>query len=173
MKKFISVFLVLSLCAASAYAVTQTDVVTTVIDKAEQLLGYTDEKKINDVLDEFQQAYADGDMQGVISCFDRKTQNAVGASVNIGNALISKFSGISVGLSDMFTLGVAAGNFAIEFSDREINTVSDTTAQVTGTLTEKYNDTFEGEVEQQTRAVFTLVKEDGDWHISNIEDAVS
>ncbi len=173
MKKFISVVLVLCLCASAAYVATQTDVVSAVVDKTEQLFGNTDEKKINDVLDDFQQAYAAGDMQEVLSCFDQKTRNAADSQLNIGNALISEITGFDIGLSDMFSLGTAAGNFEIKLSDREMDRISDTSARVTGMLTEKYNDTFAGEVKQQHKAIFTLVKEGRKWYISNIEEAVS
>lgn len=121
----------------------------------------SDEALIRDRMEEFRDAYNSGDMEALLDCFDRRTRNTYRSALNVGNALIG-LTGFSVGIEDLFSLGVGvmAEGDVMAFGEMEIELLSDTKAQVTVELTYQdveYSDTY--------TATFKLVKEDNDWFI--------
>ena len=127
----------------------------------------SDERMINERIDAFLDAYNSGNMQGVMECFDAKTRNKYQGMMGIGNALISGSSGFGFSISDMFGVGVGTMSEGdiLTISDRSITIDSETTATVIGILSYK-----DKHAEMSDRAVITMVKEDGEWFIKDIED---
>ncbi len=126
----------------------------------------SDEELIESRIDRFLDAYNSGDMDEVLECLDSKTKNTFKASAAFGNALIGK-TGFDYTLSDLFSLsiGVVSEDDILTVSDISISMVSDDKATVDVTLS--YKDKLS---DIQEKAVFTMVKEDGDWFIKNLEN---
>ena len=126
-------------------------------------LGKSDEELIRDRMNAFLTAYNSGDLQGVLHCMDAKTRNTYQSALNIGNVLVG-LSGVSIGLEDLFGLGVGlmTEGDLLEFENMEISIRSDTKATVTVTMS--YNEPGASYSEDVR---FTLVKENGDWFIKN------
>ena len=123
----------------------------------------SDETLIEDRVNTFLTAYNSGDMEEVIACFDAKTRNTYKAAMNIGNGLIG-MTGFDVGIADLFGLGVAlmSDEDVLKLDDMEISIISDNRAIVQGPLSYRENQkSYSGTVK------LLLVKENGDWYISN------
>ena len=125
----------------------------------------SDEELIESKINKFLQAYNSGDMDGVLECLDAKTKNTVKASMNIGSALIGK-TGFGITFSDLFSLGIGtmSEEDVLTISEKTINIESDVKATVDVTL--GYKDKLS---DMQEKAIFTMVKEDDDWFIKNLE----
>lgn len=125
----------------------------------------SDEELIESRIDAFLNAYNSGDMEAVMECLDSKTRNTLQAVMNIGDNLIGE-TGFNISLSDMFGLGVGM------MSDEDILTISDMTINITGDteatvdVTLGYKDVFS---ENRESAYFTMIKEDNDWFIKNLQ----
>lgn len=122
----------------------------------------SDETLIRERMETFAKAYNAGDMEKVLDCFDARTRNAYKAILNIGNSLIGQ-SGVSIDISDMFSLGVAfmGEGDLLEFRDIDITIQSESSAVVTATM--EYG--VESEKSEET-VTFSMVKEESDWYIA-------
>lgn len=125
----------------------------------------SDEELIESRINNFLKAYNSGDIDAVLDCLDAKTRNTYKAAMNIGNVLIGK-TGFGFDLSDLFGLGVGlmSEDDILTISDTTINMVDDTKATVDVTL--GYKDKMS---DMQEKAFFTMIKEDNDWFIKNLE----
>lgn len=125
----------------------------------------SDKELIESRINSFLKAYNSGDMDAVLECLDAKTKNTYKAAMNIGNVLIGK-TGFGIKLSDLFgiSVGTMSEDDILTISDTTINMVDDTKATVDVTLgyKDKISDT-------QEKAFFTMIKEDNDWFIKNLE----
>lgn len=136
--------------------------VIAVILAAAQLGGFlrSDEKKIEDRMNAFLQAYNSGDLSEALESFDAKTRNTYKSILNVGNTLIG-LTGVEIDITDLFTLGVALNEGQIlRFDEMEIAFQSDTKATVSTTM--HYQD-MQSTYSQKVK--FTLTKENGDWYI--------
>lgn len=129
----------------------------------------SDEDLINERIEEFVSSYNNGDMEAVMECFDQRTKSLMGATVGIGEALIGGAAGFDVSMSDMFGLGAGLneGDMLklrnIQFTVPEGAESVSVNAEITMSIS------FMGQSQSQSSSVqFEMVKEDGDWFISNI-----
>lgn len=128
-----------------------------------EALLLSDEDMIRNRMDAFTKAYNAGDMEKCLDCLDSKTRNQYSALVNIGNALIGK-TGFKIAIADMFALGVALTDEGdvLTFKELDINIQSETSARVKATMVYSENSD-----EMESTVTFHLVKEDGDWYITD------
>lgn len=149
-RKILAVFMVLLLCLSFLSACTSPK---------------SDEELIESRINTFLKAYNSGDMDAVLECLDAKTKNTYKSAMNIGNALIGK-TGFDISLSDMFSIGVGilSDEDILSISNMAVSIIDDNNATVDVTLgyRDKMTDTLE-------KAVFTMIKEDNDWFIKNLE----
>lgn len=135
--------------------------------QVDQVAGYfrSDEEQIQFRIEKFLRAYNSGDTEGILECMDQKTRNGLQASVNVANALAG-MTGFKLDFSDLFSMGVW------QMSEGDILEISDVVIEVTGEdrarvdVTLSYDDRVS---EMEDEAFFTMVKEDGDWFIENLE----
>lgn len=126
----------------------------------------TDEQLIIERLDSFTTSYNAGDIDGAIESFDTKTKTLAQSMLGIGNALLGGIIGIDLDLKDLFGLSAAfSGCDMIEISNMDNLTIDAETATVDVTLT--MNEPINGTSVTED-VTFYLVKENGDWFISNL-----
>ncbi|MGM9640151.1 MAG: hypothetical protein ACI3V3_02155 [Faecousia sp.] len=125
----------------------------------------SDQKLIEDRIESFLKAYNAGDLEAVLECLDAKTRNTYRSAFGIGNALIG-MTGFGGSLSDMFGLGVGlmSDRDVMQLRDLEIVVTSPSEATVRATM--YYNNDLEHSSSQKVQ--LTLVKEDGDWFIHDL-----
>lgn len=146
MKKIIAALLALSLVGTCVY------------------FGFfhkSDEEKIVERFEAYESAYAKGDFEGCLECFDAKSRNAIKGMDSIGSA----FGLDTNALEGFFSLGVAAQNEQIKFKITKIFFIDDENAQVSAELWMSADAAFS---ETTTNVTVNMVKEDGDWYI--VED---
>lgn len=128
----------------------------------------SDEQLITERLDSFTASYNAGDIDGAIESFDTKTKTLAQSMLGIGNALLGGIIGFDLDLKDLFGLSAAfSGCDMLEISDMNNLTINSETATVDVTLT--MNEPVNGTSVTQS-ATFHLVKENGDWFISNLTE---
>lgn len=127
----------------------------------------SNEEKINSRIDLFLKAYNSGNMDAVFECLDSKTKNTYKAAMNIGNTFIGK-TGFNIKLSDLFGIGIGtmSDSDVLKISQRDIKILNESLATVNIVLT--YEDKISSTIEN---AVFTMIKEDDDWYIKNLESS--
>lgn len=149
-RRFLAVIMVLFLCFSLLSACTSPK---------------SDEELIESRINNFIKAYNSGDIDAVLDCLDAKTKNTYKAAMNIGNVLIGK-TGFGISLADLFgiSIGIMSEDDVLTISNISISISSDTSATVYVTLgyKDKMSDT-------QEKAFFTMIKEDDDWFIKNLE----
>ena len=127
--------------------------------------GKSDEELVRERIDTFVTTYNDGDFDGVLECFDTKTRKTLEATFNLMGGLIGGLTGFSFDLSDFFTLGVAMMDgdvLAIEVSEVSING-----EQAVATAQLGFVDIGKESIED---VYITLVKENGDWFIQDMQE---
>lgn len=132
----------------------------------------SDEELIEARIDEFLTAYNTGDLDAVLNCLDAKTRNAYKSAIGITEALggaVPNVGGIlgEISISDLFgiSIGIMSKGDVLMVDIRQINIQDGTTATVDVTMGYKDKlDAFSSE------AVFTMLKENGNWYIKNFED---
>lgn len=151
-KKIPAVFILLLLCLSLLSACASSK---------------SDEELIESKIHQFLKAYNSGDIDAVLECLDSKTKNTYKAAMNIGNVFIGKKTGYNISLSDLFSLGVGtmSEDDILTISDTTITIVNDTKATVDVTL--EYKDKMS---DMQEKAFFTMIKEENDWWIKNLEN---
>ncbi len=126
----------------------------------------SDEELIRDRIDSFMKAYNSGDMDGVFESLDTKTRNATKAIFSMAEAMGGMLGMDGVSLSDLFSLSVAvAGDDVLDVTVSNINITDGENATVETTLSLGYGDLVS---ETDYSITFAMVKEDGDWFISNM-----
>lgn len=155
-KRILTVSMVLLLCFFSLFACSAPK---------------SDEELIESKINQFLKAYNSGDMDAVLECLAARTKNQVSSAMKIAQAIggaVPKVGGIlgKISISDLFgvSVGMVSDDDILTISDTTINIVSDTKATVDVVLgyKDKLSDT-------QGKAFFTMVKEDNDWFIKNLE----
>lgn len=115
-----------------------------------------DEEKIKSQINAFVFAYNSGDLTEVLECMDSKTRNTYKAAINITGSLLG---GVSV--SDLFSLGVGLSEGdALKVTIIEV-TISDESNAMVKAILECNNSLTEN-------VSFSMVKENGEWYIKNI-----
>lgn len=140
MKKIISVLVAVTIVCTGVYFA---------------FFNKTDEDKIVERFEDFETAYASGDLSKCLECMDSTSRNAMKGVGKITTGLGLLDSEVIDGL---FSLGVAAGKQAVKFNVQTIRYTDDTHATVTVDillLPEKETETEDMEV----------VKEGKDWYL--------
>ncbi len=123
----------------------------------------SDEELIEDRISAFLSAYNAGDMDDVLKCMDAKTRNMYQGMMNIAQGL----GGIGFGVSDLFAVGVGTTSdgdlLSVDILDIQFQSEDEATVLTALTYRDKYH-------EDSDRTVFTMIKEDGDWFIADMED---
>ena len=129
----------------------------------------SDEDLIRERIEEFVSSYNNGDMEAVMECFDQRTKSIMGATVGIGESLLGSATGFDVSMSDMFGLGAGLNEGdMMKLSNIEF-TVPDGAENVSVNAVITMSISFMGQSQSNSSSVqFEMVKEDGDWFISNI-----
>jgi len=82
----------------------------------------TDEEMIEERINTFLTAYNSGDLNTVFECLDSKSRNTYKALFNVLGGILGSLSGLSLDLSDLFTLGVNTSSG--DFMDLEITDIT-------------------------------------------------
>ena len=125
----------------------------------------TDEGKIRACIEQFENAYNDGDFEGVLECMEPKIRNTMRALFNTLGGIAGGQLGVDISLSDLFSLGIGMndGDF-ISFDIQDV-AIGDGKASVTANMSLAPT--------TQEKMYIILVKEDGEWLIENITDKKS
>ena len=125
-------------------------------------IAKSNEELIEERINTFVTAYNSGDMETVLSCFNKKTRNACQAMLNLVEGLVGKGTGLDIDLTDLFALGVsmAPGDF-MGLKIDEILVVED---EMRATAVTTMDMVDEGE--QTIR--FIMVYETDGWYIENM-----
>ena len=125
----------------------------------------SDKDLIKIKIDSFLNAYNSGDMEKVFDCMDKKSKNKYKYALKIGNGLIGK-TGFGIDIADVFGLAInsMSDDDVLTLSNVKIEMKSKTKARVDVILS--YKDTMHKE---KSKAFFTMVKEDGEWGIKDLE----
>ena len=117
----------------------------------------SDEDKIRDRIDTFNTAIEEGDVRGIVGCFDKKTQSMYDAMLGITESVLGAVTDIDLPLGDMIdAFGLPEGMIDGSLTVQSIEIVDDKTANVEVCLY------YEGEEEYGT---IVMCKEDNDWYI--------
>ena len=146
MRKRIAVIILLFIIVA---------VVVTIVERSFK----TDAELVRVRIDEFEKAYNGGDLEGVLSCMDRKNQNKYEGSIGILNGLIG-LSGLNIGLENLFGVGVGMSDDDVMSIKIDKINIDGGTAVVNGKMT-LYGVT--------QSAAFDMVKENNNWYIKKIK----
>lgn len=123
----------------------------------------SDELKMVERLEEFEDAYAKGDLSACIDCLDSKSRNALKAFGSLGSEL---FDIGDDSLSSLFSIGVAAQDERLKFTVKTIKYTDDTHAELTVDLWTSGDYLYK---EQTNEVELEMVKEGNDWYI--VEDS--
>lgn len=142
------------------------------------LFQKSDEELIEARINRFLTAYNTGDLDAVIECLDAKTRNTYKSTMNlvenIGGALLGKVTETKIGLnlSDLFDFSDLFGISVGTISEDDILTVDiqeiiiEDETHATVNVTISYNTNI---ADLSEDAYFTMLKENGDWYIKNLE----
>lgn len=120
----------------------------------------SDEDKIRDRIETFNTACEEGDVGGIIDCFDRKTRKLYDATIGIAEGLFSAITDFDLPLGDLVeAFGLPEGELegALEVQSISING-SRAVVEVSITY-----ETYEGSATES--ATVYMIKEDSDWYI--------
>lgn len=120
----------------------------------------SDEDKIRDRIETFNTACEEGDVGGIIDCFDRKTRKLYDATIGIAEGLFSAITDFDLPLGDLVeAFGLPEGELegALEVQSISIN---GSRAVVEVSITYETN---EGSATES--ATVYMIKEDSDWYI--------
>ncbi len=118
----------------------------------------SDEDKIRDRIDTFATACNEGDIEGMINCFDKKTRKTYEASMGLVEGLFGGITGVDIPIGDMveiFGMEEMGGQLNMDITVESI-AINGNTAQVKVTLS------AEGEAETDE---VVMCKEEDDWFI--------
>ena len=152
MKKVIAILIALAIACTGAYFI---------------FFQKSDEEKILECLENFETAYASGDLNGCIECFDAKSRNALKGIGTLGSMVggsVGPF-GFNLGsdmFSSLFSLGVAIENEQIKFTVKKIVYTDDNHAKVTADVWTSKDYLYD---ESTTEETFDMVKENGKWYL--------
>ena len=125
----------------------------------------SDETLIRERIEAFEEAYNNGDLEGVTDCFDPKSRGVLNSVMGLTGEAISGLAGFDIDMGSMFSLGSLAlpdDGFRVEILEIEI---SGDYATVSVHLTAELNVTGIDAAGLDEYGTFTMVKDDGDWFI--------
>ncbi|MBP3592185.1 MAG: DUF1508 domain-containing protein [Clostridia bacterium] len=125
----------------------------------------TNEELIEERITSFLTAYNNGDMEATMACLTAKQRNAMQALLNLLESLTGSLAGVSVDLSDLFSLGVATGEDTyIQLKIKKIEIENSLSAIATATMN------LDGEGEETI--YFIMAYENGGWYIKDMTDKI-
>ena len=95
----------------SLLAVVMMVVVVVVVVNGGGFTPKTDEELIRERIEAFEQAYNDGDYDGILDCLDSGMRAATEISMGLMDNLMGEMIGFDIGMSDMFGLAGLMGDF--------------------------------------------------------------
>ena len=130
----------------------------------------SDEELIKNRIEKFSYAYNTGDLNAIIECFDTKSRNkykaAINIAENIGGAVLGKLSksGLGLNIADLFgfSVGTVSNDDLLNIEIIQINILDEQNASIEVKM--GYKDKMS---DFSTNAVFTMLKENGDWYIKD------
>jgi len=126
----------------------------------------SDETLIRDRIQAYEDACNNGDYEAMLECMDSETQALMEGSMSLMDGLFSEGTGLDIGMSDMFGLAGAMGDFYdIEIVDIEIDGDYATVTVVMNAEVYDYSTSSE-------EAELPMVKEGSDWYIGGLENAI-
>lgn len=125
---------------------------------AYMFFGKSDEQKIRDRIDDFEDACSDMDIEGMLECFDGRTRRQYDAMMGVTEGILGEVTGFDLPYGDMVGLmDINPGeDYDIDIEIHSIN-IDDDTASVEVTI---YQDGTTSE-----SSTITMCEEDGDWYI--------
>ena len=153
---FLKWIAVLAVIAAAVFAVNHFNLLN---------LFKSDETLIRERIEALEDAYNDGDWDGMMECLDGPTQAIMELTMDFADGLISGAGGFDVSMRDMFSLGgllLPGDNFRLEIKNIDID---GDRAVVTVVMYAELDDIKESE-----EAEFPMVKEDNDWYIGGLDN---
>lgn len=151
----------------SLLAVVMTVVVVVVVVNGGGFTPKTDEELIRERIEAFEEAYNDGDYDGMLDCLDSGMRAATEISMGLMDNLMSDMIGFDIGMSDMFGLAGLMGDFC----DIEIKNISINGDTATVDIVMKLNMYGESTSEATT---LPMVKQGRKWLIGGgIEDLLN
>ncbi len=118
----------------------------------------SDTKKIEERIEQFSAQYNDGDLEGVLECFDTKTRNMLSGTIGLG----SSFLGFN--MNDLFGLSVGL------LSDEDLLYITIDSIEVDGSKGVVYARIgFRGYMSQESDVVIHMAKEGFKWYISDMK----
>lgn len=152
MKKVIAIVIALAVVCTGAYFI---------------FFQKSDEEKIVECLEKFETAYASGDLNGCIECFDAKSRNALKGFGTLGSMVQGSVGPFNFNLggdmfSGLFSIGVATEDEQVKFTVKKIVFTDDTHARVTADVWTSEDYLY---AESTTEQTFDMVKENGDWYL--------
>jgi len=102
-------------------------------------VGQSDEDIIAHRLHTFTEAANNGDLDGLIDCFDSTTRATLRAATGVGNLLLGGFTGNSLNVADLFAMAIGYGHsiaeydiaFEVTVHSVDVRNTSEATANVT------------------------------------------
>lgn len=128
----------------------------------------SDDVLIRTRIDCFLEAYNTGDMDAVLECLDAKTRNTYKSAMGLAEAFGGSFTGLGgITIKDIFgiSVGMSSNGNILTVEIQQINIKDEHNAVVEATMS--YTDKIQNFSDE---AIFTMLKEDGDWYIKNFED---
>lgn len=123
----------------------------------------SDETLIRERIQALEDAYNDGDYEGILECMDSQTQAMMEATMGMMDGLLGEASGLDMGISDMFGFASMLGDYCtIEITNIEIDGDYATVDIVMSLNLYGYS--------QSQETQLPMVKEDGDWYIGGMEN---
>lgn len=124
----------------------------------------SDETLIRERIQAYEDACNDGDFEAMLDCMDSETKALMEGTMGFMDGLFQEGSGMDFGMSDMFGLAGAMGDFF---------TVEITNIEIEGkyaTVTVIMSADMYGYSEETEEADLPMVKEGGDWYIGGMEN---
>ena len=124
----------------------------------------SDETLIRERIQAYEDACNDGDFEAMLDCMDSETKTLMEGTMGLMDGIFSEGAGMDFGMSDMFGLAGAMGDFF---------TVEITNIEIEGeyaTVTVIMSADMYGYSEETEEAALPMVKEGGDWYIGGMEN---
>ena len=125
----------------------------------------SDEDLIRERIEAFEDAYNNGDWEGILDCMDAGTRSMLNLTMGFAEGLMGEAFGMDISVADMFALSgiMLEGEFCtIEILNIQID---GDYAEVTVVMTMDMYDYSDSE-----EFVLPLVKEGSDWYITGMDD---
>ncbi|MBQ3088821.1 MAG: hypothetical protein IJC36_04215 [Clostridia bacterium] len=127
----------------------------------------SDETLIRERIQAYEDACNNGDYEAMLECMDTETQALMEGTMSMMDGLFSEGTGLDIGMSDMFGMAGAMGDFCnIEIENIEIDGEY-------ATVTVVMSADVYGNSASTEEAELPMVKEGSDWYIGGLENSIN